>query len=404
MSKSYLDKTGVGTLSSLMKKEIKNTVESTKEQLFVVTVTPKGKPTEREYSTLTTYTPSATFEEAVAQAKSGKKVVLRSSDGGVQDIPMYLHDGGSEPQFSSDLFSSIDSFKDTFVAPTLYGFVWHKLSLYMEVMKVLPSWLGDTKPTYTASEVGADASGAAAQALTDAKEWVTGKGYQTAEQVSTAIENAKEQLFVVTVTFAESNESGYTITQKLTPSVTLEEAVAQAKSGKKVIIGPDGADLDTYVRMFLVGDDILMSDRSTNLMHSQNIKTFATFMLQQYIWDSSSLRLEAKKTLPKWIGDTKPTYTASEVGAATKPKRVSVTLKAYDWDTSKKTQTVTVMGVSADESAQVIQPIPALASRDGYNTFGIRAIGQAKNSITFIAGIIPASDLNVYIVITEVTA
>lgn len=243
--------------------------------------------------------------------------------------------------------------------------------------------------------------------------WVEGKGYQTAEQVSTAIENAKEQLFVVTVTFAESNESGYTITQKLTPSVTLEEAVAQAKSGKKVIIGPDGADLDTYVRMFLVGDDMLMSDRSTSLMHSQNIKTFATFMLQQYIWDSSSLRLEAKKTLPKWIGDTKPTYTASEVGAAeqaavdakaNKPKRVSVTLTASGWNSSAKTQTVTVNGVLADESAQVIQPIPAIASQSAYNAAGILATGQAANSITFTASTVPTADLSVYVVITEVTA
>ena len=234
--------------------------------------------------------------------------------------------------------------------------------------------------------------------------WVEGKGYQTAEEVSTAIESAKEQLFVVTITFAESNESGYTITQKLTPSVTLEEAVAQAKSGKKVIIGPDGADLDTYVRMLLAGDDMLMSDRSTSLMRSQNIKTFATFMLQQYIWDSSSLRLEAKKTLPKWIGDTKPTYTASEVGAATKPKRVSVTLTASGWNSSAKTQTVTVNGVLADESAQVIQPIPALASQSAYYAAGIMATGQAANSITFTASTVPTADLSVYIVITEVTA
>lgn len=280
--------------------------------------------------------------------------------------------------------------------------------------------------------------------------WVEGKGYQTAAEVSTAIENAKEQLFVVTITFAESNESGYTITQKLTPSVTLEEAVAQAKSGKKVIIGPDGADLDAYVRMFLMGDDMLMSDRSTNLMRSQNIKTFVTFMLQQYIWDSSSLRLEAKKTLPSWIGDTKPTYTASEVGAdasgaaaqaltdaktwvgeqgyatetwvtgkgyqtaqevqaavgakADKPKRVSVTLTASGWNSSAKTQTVTVSGVLADESAQVIQPIPAIASQSAYNAAGILATGQAANSITFTASTVPTADLSVYVVITEVTA
>lgn len=234
--------------------------------------------------------------------------------------------------------------------------------------------------------------------------WVEGKGYQTAAEVSAAIESAKEQLFVVTLTPAGSyEESGSTLTMKFTPSVTLEEAVTQAKSGKKVVIGM-GDDLDRYIRMYLRGDDALASDGSTSLMRSQNIKTFATFMLQQYVWDSSSLRLEGTKTLPKWIGDTKPTYTASEVGAADKPKRASVTLTASGWNSSAKTQTVTVNGVLADESAQVIQPIPAIASQSAYNAAGILATGQAANSITFTASTVPTADLSVYVVITEVTA
>lgn len=280
--------------------------------------------------------------------------------------------------------------------------------------------------------------------------WVERKGYQTAEEVSAAIESAKEQLFVVTLTPAGSyEESGSTLTMKFTPSVTLEEAVTQAKSGKKVVIGM-GDDLDRYIRMYLRGDDALASDGSTSLMRSQNIKTFATFMLQQYVWDSSSLRLEGTKTLPKWIGDTKPTYTASEVGAdasgaaaqaltdaktwageqgyatetwvtgkgyqtaeqvqaavsakADKPKRVSVTLTASGWNASTKTQTVTVNGVLADESAQVIQPIPAIASQSAYNAAGILATGQAADSVTFTATTVPTADLSVYIVITEVTA
>lgn len=270
--------------------EVSTAIENAKEQLFVVTATRKGKPTEGKYSTITTYTPSVTFEEAVAQAKSGKKVVLRPSQGGGQDVPMYLYDGGSEPRFFSNLSPGIDSYKKTFVPFTLSGFTWHQLSLYMETLKTLPSWIGDTKPTYTASEVGADASGAAAQALTDAKTWVgeqgyatetwvTGRGYQTAEQVQAAV----------------------------------------------------GAKAD-------------------------------------------------------------------------KPKRVSVTLTASGWNSSAKTQTVTVSGVLADESAQVIQPIPAIASQSAYNAAGILATGQAADSITFTASTVPTADLSVYVVITEVTA
>nr|DAO35990.1 MAG TPA: collagen triple helix repeat protein [Caudoviricetes sp.] len=268
--------------------------------------------------------------------------------------------------------------------------------------------------------------------------WVEGKGYQTAAEVSAAIESAKG-LFVVTITpEGKPEESSYSVKAKFTPSVTFAEAVAQAKSGKKVVIGM-GDDLDVYIQMHLAGDSLLQSVAAPGLMTSQSIKTFKTFMVQEYKWDSNSLYLEAFKTLPKWIGDTKPAYKASEVGAdasgaaaqaltdaktwvgeqgfqtaaqvqaavdakANKPKRVSVTLTASGWNSSAKTQTVTVSGVLADESAQVIQPIPAIASQSAYNAAGILATGQAANSITFTASTVPTADLSVYVVITEVTA
>lgn len=349
--------------------------------------------------------------------------------------------------------------------------------------------------------------------------WVEGKGYQTAEQVSAAIESAKG-LFVVTITpEGEPEESSYSVKAKFTPSVTFAEAVAQAKSGKKVVIGM-GDDLDVYIQMHLAGDSLLQSVAAPGLMTSQSIKTFKTFMVQVYKWDSNSLYLEAFKTLPKWIGDTKPTYTASEVGAdasgaaaqaltdaktwagtelaekedkalyitmedgdydsstaqtpvtfsesyetvsaalkagkrvltcdafgnpgelyfsdfldsivgsinyldsvggrgiywngeqdryteefpVTKPpKRAIVTLRASGWDSNAKTQTVTVIGVSADENAQVIQPIPTIASQSAYYAAGILATGQTKNQVTFTATTIPTTSLNAYVVITEVT-
>lgn len=281
--------------------------------------------------------------------------------------------------------------------------------------------------------------------------WVEGKGYQTAEQVNTAIESTKEQLFVVTVTpKGEPTEDEDSITYSCTPSVTFEEAVAQVKSGKKVVIGA-GNGSDKYVRLYYESSpNLLLSDYEFNLSHDENIKNFHPFILQHFQWSRGGFSLIVYKTLPKWIGDTKPTYTASEVGAdasgaaaqaltdaktwageqgyateawvtgkgyqtgeqvqaavgakANKPKRVSVTLKASGWNSSAKTQTVTVNGVLADESAQVIQPIPAIASQSAYNAAGILATGQAANSITFTATTVPTADLSVYVVITEVTA
>lgn len=269
--------------------------------------------------------------------------------------------------------------------------------------------------------------------------WVEGKGYQTAAEVSTAIENAKEQLFVVTVTPKEEppTENEDSTIYSCTPSVTFEEAVAQVKSGKKVVIRVE--HLGDFQMRYESGPNLLLSDYEFSLSHDENIKTFNPFILQHFQWSRGGLILIESKTLPNWIGDTKPTYTASEVGAdakgsaaqaltdaktwvgeqgfqtaaqvqaavgakADKPKRVSVTLTASGWNSSAKTQTVTVSGVLADESAQVIQPIPAIASQSAYNAAGILATGQAENSITFTASTVPTADLSVYIVITEVTA
>lgn len=85
-----------------------------------------------------------------------------------------------------------------------------------------------------------------------------------------------------------------------------------------------------------------------------------------------------------------------------KPIYRTVTLTAAGW--SSNTQTVTVSGVLADESAQLIQPMPAIASQAAYYAAGILCTNQAANSLTFTCQEAPTSDLTVYVVIQEVTA
>lgn len=87
---------------------------------------------------------------------------------------------------------------------------------------------------------------------------------------------------------------------------------------------------------------------------------------------------------------------------ALKPNRLTVTLFASGW--SGNTQTVTVSGVSADETAQLIMPVPALASQTAYYEAGILATGQAANSLTFTCQNVPTEDLTVYVVMQEVGA
>lgn len=81
------------------------------------------------------------------------------------------------------------------------------------------------------------------------------------------------------------------------------------------------------------------------------------------------------------------------------PTSVLVTLSSSGW--SNLTQTVTVNGILADESAQLIMPVPQIASSSAYNSAGIRLTAQAANSLTFTASSAPSANINVYIVYQE---
>ena len=96
-------------------------------------------------------------------------------------------------------------------------------------------------------------------------------------------------------------------------------------------------------------------------------------------------------------------YVRAMIDAAAS-KSVSVTLAAASWDSTAKTQTVTVTGVSANETAQMITPTPALASQTAYYKAGILCTAQAENSLTFTCTTAPTEDLTVYVVIQEVGA
>lgn len=93
------------------------------------------------------------------------------------------------------------------------------------------------------------------------------------------------------------------------------------------------------------------------------------------------------------------------IGAAEKPKAVSVTLTAAGWDASTKKQTVTVSGVLADTSKQVIWvAFASEAALDAYMDAGIVPVAQAANAVTLRADTVPTADITVNIVVQEVGA
>lgn len=78
-----------------------------------------------------------------------------------------------------------------------------------------------------------------------------------------------------------------------------------------------------------------------------------------------------------------------------RPTVTLVTLKSTGW--TNNTQIVTVAGVDADESAQLIMPIAHSDSRTAYNEAGCKATGQSANGVTFTCETAPSVDLKVWV-------
>ena len=87
-----------------------------------------------------------------------------------------------------------------------------------------------------------------------------------------------------------------------------------------------------------------------------------------------------------------------------KPKLVTVTLSSSQWTESSSgyTQKETVSGVSATETAQMINIIPKVSNQAAYIQAGVYASAQAANSITFTALKKPTVNLTVYVVIETI--
>lgn len=84
-------------------------------------------------------------------------------------------------------------------------------------------------------------------------------------------------------------------------------------------------------------------------------------------------------------------------------KAHKVALTVAGWNSSTKQQTVSVGDVVADETAQLILPMPAAASMTAYNDAGIQCTAQAAGKLTFTADTVPTVAIDVYVTITPVS-
>lgn len=144
---------------------------------------------------------------------------------------------------------------------------------------------------------------------------------------------------------------------------------------------------------------------------------------------------ETDPTVPAWAkAATKPSYTASEVGAlpnttviptvpattslikgngsgglaaatagtdyALRPTTRKVTLTASGWNSSTKQQTVTCSGVLSDATQQLLIPTPVnTAAGNPYDEASIQMVAQGMNVVTFYADTVPTESIDVYVTI-----
>ena len=115
---------------------------------------------------------------------------------------------------------------------------------------------------------------------------------------------------------------------------------------------------------------------------------------------TSSKAARADHVHPKEVSDTDR---ATWNGKASKPTVTTVTLTAAGWNAATKKQTVTVPGVLADTSKQVIWVTQTTeAAIDAYLAAGIVPVAQAANAVTLRADTVPTADITVNIVVQEV--
>lgn len=84
------------------------------------------------------------------------------------------------------------------------------------------------------------------------------------------------------------------------------------------------------------------------------------------------------------------------------PKLTIVTLPASGWDSSTKSQTMTVAGVDADETKQWIECTGVISNQSAFDDAVIKITAFAADSLTFTASTVPTVDLKVGVKIEAV--
>lgn len=176
-------------------------------------------------------------------------------------------------------------------------------------------------------------------------------------------------------------KSGGTMTGPII--ITNGIALANSAEGEMIIGFSDGGDLivgGQNARVEITHDGIIKLIINNNFLNVTPNGIFIDIL--------SDITKDNQLTTKKYVDSLKP-------------KAKTVTLSSTGWTASGDvyTQTATVSGVSATETAQEIHVTPATASMTAYMKAGVYASAQAANQITFTASKVPTVDLTVYALI-----
>ena len=128
----------------------------------------------------------------------------------------------------------------------------------------------------------------------------------------------------------------------------------------------------------------------------------ATFTPASHTHDAGNITSGVLPVARGGTGATTAAAALTKLGAAAKPKAVTVTLTTAGW--KNNVQTVVVSGVLADSAKQAILASPAPASWKDAGEAMVYCSGQAANSLTFTCDSTPTVNLSYQVLIQEAQA
>ncbi len=175
------------------------------------------------------------------------------------------------------------------------------LQSYTETDPTVPAWAkAETKPSYTAAEVGADASGSSKQALDDAK------AYTDTKIAAIPTPDVSGQIGEHNTSTSAHND--------------IRELITGLTSRLNALADSDDTTLDqlSEIVAYIKSNRSLIEEVTTNKVNVADIiDNLTTNVANKPLSAAQGVALKALiDAIPDWAkADTKPTYTAAEVGA-----------------------------------------------------------------------------------------